>query len=126
MLKKIISLFLSLVLFTTVAFAADEVWLPDPGPALGVEAEYSDTGSGNDGIQYAHYIYELESDMDIMSHFIVVYTEALQNMGFTAQKVKVDGTTVVYCMQYTRNGFTAEMALLVAPGSGEVTDLLTK
>lgn len=111
MKKWIVSLLALMMLAGSCAMAADSIWLPDPGPALGAEAVYNQTNTGTSGTTYDFYTYDFESDVDTMSHFIVAYTEALRSMGFTPKKLTLENA--VYYESYEKGDYTAEMGVFV-------------
>ena len=109
-MKRLFILFLVLLVLSSGAMAKDAVWLPDPGPALGVEAAYNQTNTEPNGVTYDYYTYDFENDADGVSHFIVTYTEALRNIGFTSKKLKLNNNAVYY-QAFTKSEFTAELAV---------------
>ena len=112
MKKWITGLLVVLLAIGGCALADGDVWLPDPGPALGVTAEYNSTKTENNGVTYDYYTYDLESDVDAMGHFVVAYTEALRNIGFTPKKLSLDNA--MWYESYSKGGYTAEMGVFVS------------
>ena len=120
MKRWITGLLLVLLALGGCALADGDVWLPDPGPALGVAAEYNSTKTESNGVTYDYYTYDLESDVDAMGHFIVVYTEALRNIGFTPKKLSLDNA--MWYESYTKSGSTAELGVFVSTGAQSIAN----
>ena len=88
-------------------------WMPDPGPAMGCRAEYYGENTENNGVTYDFYIYDLKMTVDQMSHFAVVYSEALKDMGFKMERYNVENAQMAY--RYSKNSETpAELAVFAA------------
>lgn len=103
-----------------MAFAGAMVngpWLPDPCTALNVDGEYFTTNTENNGVTYDSYIYEFTADYEFVSHFIVTYTEALKNIGYSSKKLTQTNNSVWY-QQYTHDDYDdlpgAELAVFVS------------
>ena len=120
MKKWIAGLLLVLLAIGGCALAAGDVWLPDPGPALGVAAELYMTKMENNGVTYDYYTYDLEGDVDAMGHFIVAYTEALRNIGFTPKKLSLDNA--MWYESYAKGGSTAEMGVFVSSDAKSIAN----
>ena len=96
-----------------VHYTEKRTWMPDPGPAMGCDAEYYGENTESNGVTYDFYIYDLEMTVDQMSHFVVVYSEALKDMGFKMERYNVEGAQMAY--RYSKNSETpAELAVFAA------------
>ena len=95
----------------------DRPLFPDPSNALGVSGEYVLTNTEDNGVTYDFYKYELDANYEQIAHFIVVYTEALKNIGFEAKSVK-NGTALWY-EKYSYNGGTAAELGIFSGGTFE-------
>ena len=90
-------------------------WLPDPCTALNVSGEYNQSDE-----TYDYYTYDLVADYETMAHFIVVYTEALKNLGYTSRKLNQTGDSVWY-QQYTYGDYVgAELAIFVTGDAEQI------
>ena len=96
-----------------VQYSEKRTWLPDPGPAMGCNAEYYGENTESNGVTYDFYVYDLKMTVDQMSHFVVVYSEALKDMGFKMERYNVENAQMAY--RYSKNGETsAELAVFAA------------
>ncbi|MBQ2412735.1 MAG: hypothetical protein II313_04840, partial [Anaerotignum sp.] len=50
-----------------VHYTEKRTWMPDPGPAMGCDAEYYGENTESNGVTYDFYIYDLEMTVDQMS-----------------------------------------------------------
>lgn len=110
-----------------MVFAGTQVagpWLPDPCTALTVDGEYNTTSTEENGVTYDFYTYDFTADYEFVSHFIVTYTEALKNIGYTSKKLKQTGNSVWY-QQYNYDDYDdvpgAELAVFVSGDAKKIT-----
>ena len=87
--------------------SADGPWVPDPCNILGTSGEYDSSGEEN-GVAFDCYTYEFTADIDEVSKMIVAYGLSMQDLGFDAKRVNVQGS--VFAHDYTKDGYLAELA----------------
>lgn len=127
-MKKLFSFILAVILAACCAVCPGagaentdiDPWLPDPCTALRAEGQYVQTTTESNGVTYAYYTYDFRADYETVAHFIVVYTEALKAMGFTAKKLNQTANSVWY-EQYNRTGCDgAELAVFVSADADKI------
>lgn len=120
MVKSLGIIAVSCMLCSTCFASEDEVWLPDVNTVFGVEGEYYDTVTESNKITYDFYTYDFEGDSDTVGNYIVVYTEALKELDFKAKKLK--DKTAVWYESYTKDDYTAELAIYVTDDADKIVD----
>lgn len=119
MKKWMAALLATVFAILSCALAEGDIWLPDPGPALGVEGALNSTRTEENGVTYDYYTYDLECDMEAMSHFIVAYAEALRGIGFTAKRLTVD--VAAWYQSFAKDGPAAEMGVFVSSDAESIS-----
>lgn len=98
-------------------------WYPDPCAALGGSGKFYMTQTESNGVTYDYYTYEFSATYEQVAHFIVVYTEAMKDLGFKATHSSLKEANSMWYELYSKDGgVAAEINVAVTNYAAEIAN----